>query len=253
MKAVCFQKSVLAAVLAAVPASWAVGQSSSLFLKAQVRKAAAVSASTHPAANGALPANAGAVVQRPDAANPRLTSVSLTSFAPPEPAVIKVNDLIGVIIRERMRYESTSTAKQKSEWDLEAKLDAFFRIHKGNLIRQPFRGGIPEVKFKNTNDLKNKGDFDREDIFETRIMAKVIDVKPNGNLILMARARIRVEDEYKFISMTGECNKVDISADRTITSDKVFDPHLTVKASGTVTDGTRRGWLKKLTDKFKPF
>lgn len=244
---------ILAPLTLVLSASGLLGQSSSLFLEGQGRKAAAAAATTRPAANGALRADAGAYVARENDPNPALTAVSLTTIAPPEPVVIKVNDLIGVIIRERMKYQSRGRTQQDSEWDVKAKLDAWFRVHDGTWLQQPFRGGTPEIGFSSENGLKNKGNFDRQDVFETRVKAKVIDVKPNGNLIIVARNRIRVEDEYKFITVTGECNKRDISPDRTITSDKIFDSQISFEAEGTVTDASKRGWFKKLMDKIKPF
>lgn len=247
-------ESTLVCILAVTaPASWAVGQSSSLFLKGQARFRVAAQAASRPAPNGALRANAGAAVESEDNPNPVLTAVSLTTIAPPQPTVIRVHDLIGVIIRERMKYQSRARNQQESEWDVNAKLDAWFRIHDGRWLQQAFRGGEPTIGFSSENELQNKGNFDRQDVFETRVMAKVVDVKPNGNLIIAARSLIKVEDEYKYITVTGVCNKADIGPSRTITSDKIFDSRIIVEAEGSVTDATKRGWLKKLTDKFKPF
>ncbi|MCZ6815208.1 MAG: flagellar basal body L-ring protein FlgH [Planctomycetota bacterium] len=234
-------------------ASGALGQSSSLYLESQARKARAAAATTQPSINGALRVNAGSSQPRIQDPNPALSAVSLTGIALPEPAVIQVHDLIGVIVRHRIRYQSRGRAEQKSEWDINAKLDAWLKFSDHKLGQQTFSRGKPEIAFSSENELKNKGTMDRQDVFETRIMAQVIDVKPNGNLVLMARSEVEIDDEVKVIVLTGQCNKNDVAANRTVTDDRVFDLRLYTSTEGMVTDGLKRGWLKKFTDRVKPF
>lgn len=234
-------------------ATWASGQSSSLYLQSRARKAVAAATTTRPAANGAIRVNAGSTVPGITDSNPTLSAVSLTAIPLPEPAVINVNDLIGVIIRHRLRYQSRGRAEQKSQWDVNAKLDAWLKFHNHKLSQQTFPGGKPEIDFSSENELKNKGSMDRQDVLETRVMAQVIDVKPNGNLVLMARSEVEIDDEVKLIILTGQCSKNDVAANRTVTDDKVFDLTLRTITEGAVTDGLKRGWFKKLTDRVKPF
>jgi flagellar basal body L-ring protein FlgH len=237
-----------------MPTGVAVAQSSSLFLQSQNRKMAMAATTTRPGQNGSIRVNAGTTGSRTATnQNPTLAAASLTSITPPEPSEIKVNDLVGVVIRERMRYQSNGRNEQKSEWDLSTKLNAYFRLHEHKWLQQDFGGGAPNIDLANKNELKNSGKYDRQDVFETRVMGKIVDVKPNGNLIIVAMGKIKVEDEFKNITMTGECNKIDIAADRTVTSDKIFNPQIEVEAAGSVTDGTKRGWFKQLFDKAKAF
>jgi flagellar L-ring protein precursor FlgH len=84
-------------------------------------------------------------------------------------------------------------------------------------------------------------------------MARVIDVKPNGNLVVMARQKVKIEEEDQYVVLTGECSKNDIAPNRTITSDKVFDLDVRTENAGSVRDGTKRGWFKGGLDRVKPF
>jgi flagellar L-ring protein precursor FlgH len=238
-------------VLSLGPATWALGQSSSLFLRGQSAKAA--SAATRPATNGALRTDAGAAMAVGPGRNAALSRVSLTAVAPSEPRVIKVNDLIGVVVRYRLRHQSTSKLKQDDKWDAQAKLDAWFRIHDRKLVEQDFERGTPELKFKSKNQLDNKGEANRSDVFETRLMAKVMDIKPNGNLILVGWSRMEIDDEMQYLRMTGECNREHISPDGTISSDKIFGLDVQTMNHGAVKDAVKRGWFKELVDGVKPF
>lgn len=233
--------------------AWAAAQSNSLFLQSEASKAQAAAAATQPAASGAVQANAGAAQTTPVVRNLALAQSSLTALTPPEPKEIQVNDLITVIVRHRLRYQSEARTNQQSNWNLEATLDAWFRIHDRKWVDQDFERGTPAVEFENKNRLQNQGRADRKDLFETRVMAKILDVKPNGNLIIAAHSRVKIGEEDQLIVLTGECNKNDIAPDGSILSDKVYALEVITENDGAMQGLANRGWLKKLLDDVKPF
>jgi len=235
------------------PASLALGQSSSLFRAHEHNLARRAIATTRPAANGAQRTDAGTTASASTPQNDALIRYSLTAVVPPEPTLIKPNDLIAVIVRHRYRAKSDGKLEQDNEWEVAAKLDAFFRIHDRKLLQQAFRGGTPEVEFSNENELKNKAKSDRRDVLETRMMGKVLDVKPNGNLIIVASYSIGTDHDIQTLVLSGEVNSRDLGPDRNISSDKVFDLKIRTYSKGAMVDGTKRGWLKEILDTVKPF
>jgi flagellar L-ring protein precursor FlgH len=247
------KRLLVALVLGICPAGLALGQSSSLFLQSQEMHYRQQTASTQPASNGTLRTNAGAIMAPQAFRNVVLAHNSLTAVSPVEPRLIQPNDLITVIVRHRLKYQTDTRMQQQSRWDLKSKLSAWFRIHDRKLEEQDFERGTPEVDFKNQNDLKNQGRADRKDLFETRVMAKVIDVKPNGNLMIVGYAHVKIDEEDQLIKLTGECNKEDIQPDRSILSDKVFALDVQTENAGAMKDVAKRGWLKGLLDTTKAF
>jgi flagellar basal body L-ring protein FlgH len=237
----------------------AVGQSSSLFNRSQQEPGHAAAATSQPAINGAIRADNGAAIPQmpvvipPQPRNAALAHFSLTAVTPPEPKSIGVNDFIGVIVRHRLRYQTDSRLEQKNKWNLQAKLAAWFRFHDRKLVQQDFERGTPEVKLDSKNDIQNRGVSDRRDVFETRLKAKVIDVKPNGNLSIFALTQVEIDDEKQYIVMTGECNKADIAPDGNVTSDKIFNLVIKTDNDGAVRDAVKRGWFKEFLDLAKPF
>ena len=235
------------------PAAWVLGQTNSLFIQHQARVSFEAVAATQPASNGAMRTNAGAAVQIGPMRNLCLARASLTAVMPAEPKLIRINDLVGVVVRHRLRYQSDARTQQQSRWELKSKLAAFFRIHDDKLVQQDFERGTPEINFKNDNNLQNQGRADRNNLFETRVKAKVIDIKPNGVLVLVAYARIRIDSEDQFIRFSGECHKDDIAADGNVTSDKIYALDVQTLTDGAMHDLAKRGWLKEFMDVAKPF
>ncbi|HPF41064.1 MAG TPA: flagellar basal body L-ring protein FlgH [Phycisphaerae bacterium] len=264
----------IALVFAFAPVSWALAQSSSLFKAHQARQTVSRSLTTRPAPNGAIRTNAGAISngagtmqpvapmgqmtpinagQTPTVRNPALAQASLISTPAPQPKVIKVNDLIGVIVRHRYRAQIDARMQQDNQWDLESKLDAWFRIHDKKWEQQGFAGGTPEAKFSHSSQLENQGRTNRKDVLETRMQGKVIDVKPNGNLIVVAYYSISSDHDTQSLVLSGEVNQGDLSPDNSVTSDKIFGLKIGSAPTGAVMDATKRGWLKELVDKVRPF
>ncbi len=78
-------------------------------------------------------------------------------------------------------------------------------------------------------------------------------MKPNGVLVLEARARIEHDDELSTITLTGICRKEDVTADNTVLSTQIANKHTVVENSGALRATSTRGWIPKLLDLLRPF
>lgn len=171
----------------------------------------------------------------------------------PQPQEIRVHDLVTIVIRENKTATSDAKLKSEKEWKVEAELAKWFRLDpKHRLIPQNFPRGTPGVDFEFGNEYEGKGKVDRKDTLTTRITAEVIDVKPNGNLVLEAKKNIRMDDEGYIITLTGMCRSRDVTLDNTILSTQIADPVIDVQHTGAVRDAARRGWLMRLFDLLRP-
>ena len=60
----------------------------------------------------------------------------------------------------------------------------------------------------------------------------MVDVKPNGTLILEATEDIKTDEEEQKLTLIGTCRVEDITADNTILSNQLFNLHLEQTAQG---------------------
>lgn len=193
-------------------------------------------------------------VTPPDSArNPLVLRVSPIAVAAPEPRKIEVNDLITIIVRQSKSALSDSSLESEKEWEIKSELAKFLRLNPNNhLIPQTFEEGTPGIDFNFENSYEGAGRADRRDEFTTRISATVIDVKPNGNLVLEAKNRIKMDEEEQTVTLTGTCRTVDISAQNTVLSTQLADLEIVSENTGAVRDASRRGWLMRLFDLARP-
>jgi flagellar L-ring protein precursor FlgH len=194
---------------------------------------------------------------QPDAAQAQLggpNGVSYFAVPPPQPKVLKKHDLVTIIVREESEFKANGNADLKKSADIDAKIEQFVKLNLSKLSLQPAIGtNVPEVKASGTRNFKGEATVDRTDSFTTRITAEIVDVKPNGTLVLQARSQSRNDEEEEGMILTGTCRAEDVTADNTVLSTQLFDRNVSVQHKGAVRDTTKRGWVPKLLDALNPF
>lgn len=185
--------------------------------------------------------------------NRTLERHSLIAVRHKKPRQFKVHDLVTIIIREQQLYESQSDLEAQKEFDLQTQIEALFEPVDGTLGAATFSRGRPNIDVNFRAETENEADKEREDRFTTRITAEIIDVKPNGNLVLQARARTVFEDEVSDVTLTGVVRGEDVTPDNTVLSTQLADKNIEVQNAGAVRDGSRRGWIPRFFDLLRPF
>jgi len=174
---------------------------------------------------------------------------------PPEarPRELGINDIITVLVDYRTRFLSEGDAETRKTAFLNATLKDWLQLSKGKLGPARQQDGDPRVNGTLLNQYRAESDIETRDSLTFRIGAKIVDIRPNGNLVLEAHQTIRVNEEEWRISLTGIVRREAIQADRTVTSDAITELVISKDEKGQVHDGYARGWLKQLYDKFHFF
>jgi flagellar L-ring protein precursor FlgH len=121
----------------------------------------------------------------------------------------------------------------------------------------PIGGGnnitIPTLDLAASGEWNAGGRTANKLTLTNRTAVTVVDVLPNGNLVIEGAKIIRtgVEDQYAY--MRGVVRPVDIEADNTISSTRISDAQVEFIPAGELTDAQKKGWLLKAIEKYKPF
>jgi len=189
--------------------------------------------------------------------DPRLikpADVSYFAVPDPVPKTLVKHDLVTIIVNEESETSSEGTTDLKKDAGIDAKIAQFPSISWSNFALKNTIGSVaPEVNLTGNRNYKGQGTVDRKDSFTARIQAEVVDVKPNGTLILQARKRIITDEEQQLFVLTGVCRVQDITPDNTVLSTQLYDLELQKKNSGALRDTTKRGWVPRILDWINPF
>ena len=85
------------------------------------------------------------------------------------------------------------------------------------------------------------------------IAARVVDVRPNGELVLEARKTILYNENVWETTLSGICRAEDVSADNTVLSRDMVDLQISSRERGRMRDGYKRGWFARFIDRIAPF
>ncbi len=195
-----------------------------------------------------------AVLPSPDTVNPVLLAISPIAVEVPPPRKMQVHDLVTVIVREDKKSTSDSKLESEKQWQIDAELKKWFRLDlHDRLVPQTFPNGTPGFDFEFNNKYDGEGKVDRSDTLTLRITATVIDVRPNGTLVLEARKRIKNDEDVQVMTLTGTCRTEDVTAQNTVLSTQLADAEVVTEHTGPARDAARRGWLMKAVDLLRPF
>ena len=199
-------------------------------------------------------ANGAQSVGRVRPLNPELEQASLFAVKTKSPNEFKVHDLITVIVREQKTYKSKSKLETDREFSMDSKIDEFFRTLNGHLAAASFTDGKPNIDFNLKTELQGEGKSERRDDLTFRLTVEIIDIKPNGLLVLASGpdTKILVDRELQAIAFTGVCRSRDVSPDNTILSTQIFNQAIDLQHKGALRDAAKRGWLMRLFDWMTP-
>jgi len=179
-----------------------------------------------------------------------LNAVSLYAVDAPKNRLFAENDLVTIIISEKSKAQRNQKLDAKKDYSIDASVSAWVDLLQLLEARAKPDGNInyPSVGVKASNDFKGDGKYNREDTITDRIQARVVEVKPNGTLLLEARRSIKTDKEVQAVILSGTCRTEDVTDANSIQSNQLYDLALNVQNSGEVKDVNKKGLIPRVLE-----
>ncbi len=180
-----------------------------------------------------------------------VAQMSLFHVEPPEPRQFQKNDLVTIIISERSQIDRSQKLEGDKSVDASGKVVSFpdlvqllteLRAENGR------ESNLPKVQFDYESEYEGEGKYKRDDKLTARLTARVLEVKPNGTLLLEARTAIKTDAEDQVMVLSGICRPDDITGFNTVQSNQMFDLNLIIENNGTVAKNAEKGILTRVFD-----
>lgn len=110
-----------------------------------------------------------------------------------------------------------------------------------------------ELSANSANSLAGKGDAAANNVFTGNITVTVIEVLPNGNLLVSGEKQVSIGAGTEYIRLSGIVNPYFINAANTISSAQVADARIEYKESGVISEAQVMGWLARFFMSVMPF
>jgi flagellar L-ring protein precursor FlgH len=172
---------------------------------------------------------------------------------PPQKEV-RVKDIITirVDIAQRQNSEGQVQRRKQGKWD--AVLDDWIFLNGLRSVKPaPQTEGDQRVQYNVNQQNRATGTMQTVESVKFEIATTVQSILPNGNLVLEAHRKVRINEELWLVSLSGICRREDILASNVIVSNNVADLSIEKTEIGIIRDGYRRGFITRFLDTFSPF
>jgi len=154
-----------------------------------------------------------------------------------------VGDLLTIIISETQRVKNEDKVERTNTTTLQARMNAY------TLGKDHFKENfLPRIDIDQNREFEGEAKQEKDTTFEARMSVMIIDVQPNGNLVVAGSRVVEVDDETKTLRISGVVRKLDITRVNTVTSAQVADARISITGEGANTRVNSRGPIAAFFD-----
>jgi len=123
------------------------------------------------------------------------------------------------------------------------------------LIKNPATAILPGkiLTADSTASSEGKGTIDRKEELLTNVAGVVMQVLPNGNLVIEGKQEVRVNYEIRELIVAGIVRPEDIESDNTIDSTKIAEARIAYGGRGQISDVQQPRYGQQVLDVLLPF
>jgi flagellar L-ring protein FlgH len=117
-------------------------------------------------------------------------------------------------------------------------------------------GGVPifTTTLAGADSFDGEGSSTQGNSLAGSLTVTVMEVQPNGNLVVQGDKTIKLNQGDEFVHVSGVVRFADIQADNTVTSDRVSDAHISYSGKGVINSANTMGWLARFFNSvFAPY
>ena len=177
---------------------------------------------------------------------------ALFAVQDPEPRAFAVHDLVTIVVSETSRSNSVADSRADKQYEMSAAVDAWISMDPttfGSGFASPLDAtSLPAVGASADKNFRGRGNYSRRDYFTARVTAEIVEVRPNGTLVLEARREIVNDGESQVIVLSGVCRPEDVDGSNQVLSQRVADAVIKKTTTGQLRDTSEKGVLAKLLD-----
>lgn len=165
----------------------------------------------------------------------------------------QVGDLVVVEIVENSKANNKADSKAERKNTYKAGIpylmgyEGSFRRDNGDSKSDP----LIQADFQSKHDTK--AEQKKEDSVTASIACTVVEVLPNGYLVIRGSREIQVGVETQYVILQGIVRPSDITTSNTVASTQVADARISYTGRGVLSDKQQPGWLARLLDHIWPF
>lgn len=165
---------------------------------------------------------------------------------------INVGDIITIMVQEASSANKNNATTTERQSSLSAAITSFlYSPASSGLLTKG--GTLPALAYNSDHKHAGTGVINDSESIVAEIAVRIIDVLPNGNLVVEGKRETSFSGERQTIILRGVVRSDDVASNNTVLSYNVADATIQIIGKGTVSDSQNKGWFNRLWDKINPF
>jgi flagellar L-ring protein precursor FlgH len=109
------------------------------------------------------------------------------------------------------------------------------------------------VGMESNPSQKSTATYDVQDQMQFTMAAVIVQILPNGNMVIQGREEVRLVNELREIEIKGIIRREDIGSNNTISSHKIANLRISYGGRGDLSDAQSAPWGQQYLNKLLPF
>ena len=165
---------------------------------------------------------------------------------------VGVGDILTVVVQETSTANKNNATTTERQSSLSAAITSF--LYSPGASGLLTKGGqLPAMAYNSDHKHAGTGAINDSESIVAQVAVQIVDVLPNGNLVIEGKRETSFSGEHQTIILRGVVRAYDVASNNTVLSYNVADATIQIIGKGTVTDSTNKGWFTRTWDKINPF
>jgi flagellar L-ring protein precursor FlgH len=159
----------------------------------------------------------------------------------------KVGDLLTVKIVEEASAKKDASQSGSKSFDIGGEF-TFYRPRIDDRPQPWTNFNLKSFSVKGDRKYDGKGSLENKDALSGLITVKVMEVLPNGNLLIEGKRAVQIQKESVTFTLSGTVRPEDINSDNIVLSTAIADASIKYESNGTVTVDQKKGLVTRVFD-----
>jgi flagellar L-ring protein FlgH len=165
---------------------------------------------------------------------------------------LTVGSIITIAVSENSTENKNNATATERKSSLSAAITSFL-YPPGATPIATVGGQLPAMAYNSDAVHNGSGTISDSETIVAQIAVEIIDVLPNGNLVVQGKRETSFSHEQQQIILRGIVRPEDVLSNNTVFSYNVADATIQIIGKGAVSDATNKGWFVRIWDKINPF
>jgi len=120
----------------------------------------------------------------------------------------RLHDIITVVVNENSVVNSQGQMDRKKQGYGDLKLPNWILLKGFSVVPDPATAGVPHVRGEVDNKLQTHANLQTSDSIKFHVACSIVDIRPNGNMVLEGHRTIKSDKEVWDFSVSGRNSRV---------------------------------------------